>query len=129
MSRTVDVDVTCPTSGSPLLGDFQTILAQDKTTWGWTTGVGFELLQGDLGGVSTYVGTTSTGAGTSFGDATVPQPGGGQYYITRELGSFCNEVGSWGANECVLDDAAAKWWPAPGSGGVDPTCDRDADIP
>ena len=98
-ARTVDVDVDCPSSGTPLLGEFETILAQgDKTTWAWATSVPFELRQGDLSGVSTYSGTSSTGAGTSFSDGTVPAGGAGTYYLVRELGEFCNEFGSWGAD-------------------------------
>jgi hypothetical protein len=121
-ARPVDVDVDCPSSGATLLGDFETILAQgDKTTWVWATPASFELLQGDLSVVRTYSGASSTGTGTSFSDGTLPPSGAGTYYITRELGSFCNEFGSWGANECVLGDAAASWYPAP-------TCDRDQDI-
>jgi hypothetical protein len=122
-ARTVDVDVDCPSSGATLLGDFETILAQgDKTTWVWATSTSFELLQGDLSGVSTYGGVISAGSGTSFNDGTLPPGGGGTYYIVRELGVFCNEFGSWGANECVLGDTAASWFPGP-------TCDRDQDIP
>ena len=98
-ARTVDVDVACPSSGTPLLGEFETILAQgDKTTWAWTTSASFELLQGDLSGVGTYAGTISTGTGTSFSDGTLPASGAGTYYIVRELGEFCNEFGSWGSD-------------------------------
>ncbi len=128
-ARTVVVTVDCPTSA--VGGVFETILAQaDKTTWEWTTFASFDLLQGDLSGVSTYSGTISTGAGTSFGDGTLPAPGAGTYYIVREVA--CNAT--WGANECVLNAAAAPWYPAPGSGtppgsGDPPTCNRDADIP
>jgi len=131
-ARTVDVNVDCPTSGSPLLGEFETILAQgDKTTWGWATSASFELLQGDLAGASTYTGARSTATGNSFNDATLPQPGGGRYYIVRELGTLCNEVGSWSTNEdgnviasdeCEVGSQAAPWYPPQ-------TCERNQDIP
>jgi hypothetical protein len=104
-AKTVDVDVHCPGAGS----EFETILAQDAVTWVWTTPVSFELLQGDLGGVSTYSGMISTGAGTFFNAAAVPAGGAGTYYIVRRVGPFCNDIGSWCSG--------------------DPTCSRDVDIP
>ena len=121
-AKTVDVDVDCPSSGNALLGEFETILAQDKTTWFWTTPVAFERLQGGLSGVNSYAGSNSTGAGVAFDDGTLPASGSGRYYLVRELGSFCNEFGSWAAGECVTPDTAAPWYPSP-------VCDRDQDIP
>jgi hypothetical protein len=115
---TIDVTVVCPTGATPLLGLFpETIQATSGSTWGWSVSRGFDLLQGPLNGVSTYAGTRSTGAGTSFTDGS-SLPGGtvnGKYYVVRELGDFCNEIGSWsggGGRECA---AAA-------------TCNRDGDI-
>jgi hypothetical protein len=121
-ARIVDVNVDCPTSDTPLLGSFETILAADKTTFSWTTASSFQLRQGALADVSFYGGASSTGAGNSFAAAAVPGSGSGIYYVVRELGQFCNEVGSWSATECTLSAAAASWYPAP-------TCDRDVDIP
>ena len=91
----------------------------------------FELLTGDLSSVSTYTGTVTGGVGDSFTAAAVPALGDGAYYLVRKVvgAQFCNN-GSWsGVNECVLSDTTRPWWPAPGSGGIPPTCDRDADIP
>jgi hypothetical protein len=114
---TIDVTVVCPTGNTPLLGVFpETVVASSGTTWSWSVTRGYDLLQGPLNGVFNYVGTRSTGTGTSFTDAG-SLPGGtvnGKYYVVRELGGFCNEIGSWttgGAGECA--------------GGV---CDRDTDI-
>ena len=123
----VDVDVNCPGAG----GAFEEILALDKTTWGWTTPVEYELRQGDLLTVSTYPGATSADSGNFFNSVPLPTSAQGFYYLVREVGPFCNDVGTWGSNECVLSDAAAKWYPAPGTvpGTGDPTCDRDVDIP
>ena len=84
---------------------------------GWSTARGFQLLQGTLAGVGTYSGTSSSASGSSFSDG-VPLPGGtvnGKYYVVRELGDFCNEIGSWssgGNGECA------------GTA----TCNRDDDI-
>jgi hypothetical protein len=115
---TIDVTVACPTGNTPLLGVFpETIQATSGSTWGWSIARGFQLLQGTLAGVGTYSGTYSSGSGSSFTDGA-PLPGGtvnGKYYVVRELGDFCNEIGSWssgGNGECA------------GTA----TCNRDDDI-
>jgi len=115
---TIDVSVVCPTGATPLLGLFpETIEATNGSTWGWTVSRGFDLLQGLLNAVNTYAGTRSTGTGTLFTDSS-SLPGGtvnGKYYVVRELGALCNEIGSWsggGGGECA--DTTS--------------CDRDGDI-
>jgi hypothetical protein len=93
-SAVVDVDVDCPASGN-LGAIFPVITAADKTTWSWTPAKTYLLWQGDLDLVSSYTGSGSTGAGTSFTHVPTPAAGFGYYYLVRELGEFCNDNGLW----------------------------------
>jgi hypothetical protein len=103
-SALVDVDVTCPSSGN--LGEiFPTIIATDKVTWTWTPAKSYLLWQGDLHLVSSYAGSDSTGAGSSFTHLPTPASGGGYYYLVRELGEFCNDNGPWTSGGPAEDPA------------------------
>jgi hypothetical protein len=90
----VDVDVACPSSGS--LGDvFPVIGAATGTTWSWSPAKDYLLHKGDLPVTGAYAGTQTEGSGTSFTDAAQPAPGGGFYYLLREIGQYCNDQGLW----------------------------------
>jgi hypothetical protein len=46
--------------------------------------------------VSAYAGTLTSGTGTTFAaDATPAAPGDGFYFVVRDAGEFCNDIGLW----------------------------------
>jgi hypothetical protein len=108
-SATVDVNVNCPSTDT-LVGIFpETIRATTKTLFSWPTPVSYDLFSGDLGAVSSYTGTMSSGTGNSFAAAATPGSGAGFYYIVRGGTEFCNEIPGWssgGSGEQAGRDAA-----------------------
>ena len=80
-----------------------------KIEFGWTTPLDYELYSGDLGDIGIYSGILASGSGSSFPATSVPSGGQGFYYVVREPGAFCNDVGLWtsgGAGESPLRENA-----------------------
>ena len=94
-SAVVDVSVACPSSetlGQPFP---ETILAPTKSSFSWTTPLEFDLFGGALADVSVYVGSLTSGSGSTFSSGPDPLPGQGVYFVVRETGQFCNDRGLW----------------------------------
>ena len=94
-SVVVNVDVDCPSSGNLSTAFPETILAQTKILFSWSTPVDFDVFTGDLGAVSAYAGTLASGTGSSFVAGATPDPGTGFYFVVRDAGEFCNDIGLW----------------------------------
>jgi hypothetical protein len=94
-SAIVDVDVDCPTTGTLSEPFPETIVAETKTLFSWTTPLDFDLFTGDLSQVSAYAGGVSSGTGNSFAAGSTAEPGDGFYFIVRDASEYCNDIGLW----------------------------------
>jgi len=94
-SVVVDVEVDCPSTGDLESVFPETIVAQTKTRFSWTTARSFFLFSGDLAAVGAYAGDLSSHTSDGFYADMTPAPGAGSYFVVRTPGEFCNDAGLW----------------------------------
>jgi hypothetical protein len=86
----------------------QTLLASaSKTSFAWTSSVGFRAVRGPLGSVAGYVvDLTFEGTGTSVSDASLPPAGTGFWYLVKQGGctrtSWQSALGSEPGRDAAL---------------------------